>query len=385
MQYKTTSSTGLHLSADRPRIAFLGSRGIPAEYGGFETFIQEVSLRLVDKGFDITVFCHGNQSYKQPTYRGVRLVHIDTPPVKGLRSVCFDAMSILKSLARYDILYVVGYNVALLLPLARLFPGQLWVNMDGLGWKRSKWSPMAQRYLRSMESTAVRFASHIIADSQSIADHLTSTYAFARGKVQVIEYGAYPVYAPPSIDSLAGFNLQPQEYYIVVCRLEPENHVQEIIEGYCRAGSTRKLVVVGDHTTGTPYVRELLKAANENVTFIGTVFDQVKLTALRYYCHTYFHGHSVGGTNPSLLEAMACGNYVIAHDNVFNREVTQNQCVYFSDAEDMKACIFTLEQDGIPADVKQRLKQVVVEKYNWDGIAERYAKAFEKTLSARKC
>jgi glycosyltransferase involved in cell wall biosynthesis len=363
-----------------PRIAFLGSRGIPANYGGFETFIQELSVRLVVAGFNVTVFCHGTQSYKNPTYRGVRLIHINTPPLTGLRSVWFDVVSMVKALGRYDIIYVVGYNVAWLLPIARLFPGTLWVNMDGIAWRRTKWSRFARSYLRLMELIAAHSATRLIADAQAIADHLTTSYSIDPQKVQVIEYGAYPLDVPPSIAALERFGLTPQEYYLVVCRLEPENHVREIIDGYLASGTTWGLVIVGDHTTDTAYVHSLLAAGGDRMRFVGTIFDQGVLTALRFHCRAYIHGHSVGGTNPSLLEAMACGNYVIAHDNSFNREVMDNLCRYFRNADDVTMLLDEMEHWGIPLEVGAKLKDRVVEYYNWERIARVYAARFRESV-----
>ena len=141
-----------------PRIAILGSRGIPAQFGGFETFAEELSTRLVESGFDITIFCHGSQAYKEPLYKGVKLVHLDTPAIKGMRSVWFDTKSLLRALGHFDIIYWVGYNTAFLLPFVRFSKAQLWVNMDGLAWKRAKWSTSTQLYLRALEWLAAKVA-----------------------------------------------------------------------------------------------------------------------------------------------------------------------------------------------------------------------------------
>lgn len=363
------------------RIAILGSRGIPAEFGGFETFAEQLAVRLVERGDRVTVFCEKSQHFRGPHYKGVSLRYIYTPELSGLRSIWFDLVSILRTLRGYDVVYMLGYHAAFAFVLPYLLRTNFWVNMDGLEWRRSKWSKNAQRYLRAMEFLAARFARNLVADAQGIADYLASTYPTARDKTRVIEYGAFPVDTPPNADSLTRFNLEPQEYFLVVCRLEPENHVREIVEGFLASDSPRRLLIVGDHTTGTDYVRTLLATADKQVQFAGTVFDQRVLTALRYHCRTYVHGHSVGGTNPSLLEAMACGNYVIAHDNVFNREVTQNLCRYFSTSEDLAARLNEIEREGIPGDVCARLKAKVRCYYDWGMIVERYHSAFTAPLN----
>lgn len=254
------------------------------------------------------------------------------------------------------------------------------MNMDGIAWRRTKWSRFAKRYLRLMELIAAHSATRLIADAQAIADHLTTSYSIDPQKVQVIEYGAYPIDVPPSIAALQRFGLTPQEYYLVVCRLESENHVREIIEGYLASGTTWGLVIVGDHTTDTAYARSLLAAGGDRVRFVGTIFDQEVLTALRYHCRAYIHGHSVGGTNPSLLEAMACGNYVVAHDNAFNREVTQNRCAYFTKANDVTHVLQNLETKGIPTGVCEYLRALIEQKYNWEKITDQYIVEFRESL-----
>jgi glycosyltransferase involved in cell wall biosynthesis len=364
----------------RPRLAILGSRGIPAEFGGFETFAEQLAVRLVERGWDVTVFCEPSQTYREPEYKRVTLKYVCTPEITGVRSIWFDLMGMLRTLRGYDIVYMLGYHAAFAFFLPRLLGTNFWVNTDGLEWHRSKWSPRVQRYLKTMEGLAARFAPHLVADAQGIADHLAASYPAARGKTRVLEYGAYLIDTPPPTDTLTRFGLRPRDYYLVVCRLEPENHVLDIVVGYLASKSPHRLVIVGDRTTDTPYVRSLLAAGDGGVQFVGTIFDQEVLTALRYHCRAYFHGHSVGGTNPSLLEAMACGNYVVAHDNPFNREVTQDLCAYFADAAEMALRIRALERDGIPEAVPGRLRRLIDEKYNWDRIAERYAAAFGESL-----
>jgi len=356
----------------KPRIAILGSRGIPAQFGGFETVAEELTTRLVETGFDITVFCHGSQTYKEPLYKGVRLVHINTPSIKGMRTVWFDTMSLLRALlGHYDVIYWVGYNAAFLFPFVRLSGANLWVNMDGLGWKRAKWNRSARLYLRAMEWLAAKVATGLIADSDRIADYLESTYG-VRDKTKMIPYGAYLVESSPGSEILNDFSVKPDDYYLIVCRLEPENHVLEILQGFVSSNTTKKLIVVGDRNSGTAYVCRLLDAQDERIRFVGTIFDEATLTTLRYHCAAYLHGHSVGGTNPSLLEAMACGNFVIAHDNVFNREVTNEQAWFFRGATDIADLIGTLEREGTPEGASERSRDVVRQTYSWSRIAGLY-------------
>ena len=206
------------------RLAILGSRGIPAEFGGFETFAEQLAVRLVERGVDVTVFCEATQSYRASSYKGVKLKYLSTPRIAGLRSTWFDVVSIVKSLRGYDVVYMLGYNAAYAFFLPRLFRTKIWVNMDGLEWKRAKWSRGAKAFLRTMEFLAVKFASKIIADARGISDHLKRTYGVTE-QVKLIPYGALPVEEPPDPALLEEYGVDPDRYYLVVSRLEPENHV----------------------------------------------------------------------------------------------------------------------------------------------------------------
>jgi glycosyltransferase involved in cell wall biosynthesis len=223
-----------------------------------------------------------------------------------------------------------------------------------------------------MEMIATWTPSRIIADADAIRSHLESRYGRLLN-CSVIPYGAAVVTATPSEDLLAEWGLKAGEYFIVVCRLEPENHVLDILEGYATSSSRYSLVVLGDHKLDTPYVKRLRSVADPRVRLIGTVYDKARLIALRFHARGYFHGHSVGGTNPSLLEAMASGNAVIAHDNVFNREVAADAALYFSNAEDIPGILEILETDSgrlqrMRAVARHRIESI----YNWQVITDRY-------------
>lgn len=361
------------------KIAILGSQGIPAEFGGFETFAEQLATRLVQRDFSVTVFCEGGGKNSPASYQGITLKYVKTPRITALRSIWFDTVCIIKCLRKYDIVYMLGYSVAFAFILPVIFGDRLLVNMDGLEWKRAKWSDFAKKYLRVMEKLAFKCATIAVADAEGIAEHLRKTYGRPE-KIVMIPYGADIIDKPPDPALLEPYGLEEKGYYLVVCRLEPENHVLEIMEGFSSTAGKRKLVIVGDHQAGTSYTKMLTNRNDARIIFLGTVFDQDRLTALRYYCYAYLHGHSVGGTNPSLLEAMACGNFVIAHDNVFNREVTGNRAWYFSDSEDVQQLIEKLETEGPPQDAIEAFRNLMKNKYNWDVIAENYARLFQDTF-----
>jgi glycosyltransferase involved in cell wall biosynthesis len=193
----------------------------------------------------------------------------------------------------------------------------------------------------------------------------------------VIPYGA-PVIENAPVSVLSEYGLKPHDYYLVVCRMEPENHVLEILQGFTASSSSHRLIIIGNHLTDMAYVRKLKLISDNRIAFVSAVYDWKKLSTLRFYSCAYIHGHSVGGTNPSLLEALGCGNLVIAHDNVFNREVAGEIGVYFRTSDDITRCVEKVDvmgagdRDMLSAAAKKR----ILECYNWDIITDQYSKIF---------
>jgi len=243
--------------------------------------------------------------------------------------------------------------------------------MDGLEWKRAKWSKFAKTYLKTMERLAVFFSQKLIADAQGIAKHLDKSYQ-AGHKTIMIPYGAKLITESPDIKIIHRLGVEPHNYYLVVCRLEPENHVKEIIQGFITSNVPEALVIVGEDDDNN-YIIELKKINNERVLFTGPIYNKDKLTALRYYCKAYIHGHSVGGTNPSLLESMACNNDIIAHDNEFNREVTNDTAIFFKDPETLREIIARHSTNSF---FKQDHVIRVCNFYSWENITNQYVNSF---------
>lgn len=313
-----------------PRIAFLGSRGIPARYGGFETFVEEVAKRLVKHGVEVTVYCEGASGPSE--YEGVQLKYIAANAPGPLRTLWFDFRCLWQARRDHDVVYMLGYASALFCFLPRLFGSQVWINMDGIEWKRSKWGLLARTWLKCMEGCAFRTASRLIFDNGALRDVICERRTTPVDS-SVIEYGAPTLEALPDESLLESFGVQANEYYLVVCRFEPENHVLEIAEAHAAAKIERPLLIVANSDLGTPYVARCEALASDKIRFVGTVYDQNILLTLRTHCRAAIHGHSVGGTNPSLLEAMVCGKPIIAHDNVFNREVLTESGAYWDCGE----------------------------------------------------
>ncbi len=343
------------LPARRPRIAFLGSRGIPARYGGFETFVEELSVRLVERGFDVTVFCEGDPRGAPSTFRGVRLEHVRAWAPGPLRTLAFDGACLARSLRAFDVVYMLGYGSSALCALARLAGRDVWINMDGLEWRRSKWSGAARAWLWAMEKLAFPCASHLVFDNAALRERVAGG---RRKSASVIEYGA-PIYTrDDEAGALAHFGLQPGRYLLAVARLEPENHLVEIVRAHRESASERELALVTNVERGGDYARALADVAGARTRILGSVYDAQLLRPLRRHAHAYVHGQSVGGTNPSLLEAMGCANVVVAHDNPFNRETLAGAGLFWRDERELAQRLVECEtQERVE---RERLREAVL-------------------------
>ena len=362
-----------------PRIAILGTRGIPASYGGFETFAEELSTRLVENGVEVTVYCEDPGGSPATSYKGVDLRYIPSTPFGPLTSVLFDVRCLWDARRAFSVVYLLGYGAAQFCFIPRLFGRQVWLN--GIEWMRAKWGRLARIYLKAMEFFSTLFPSRVIADAEGIRQHLVARHR-RMPPCTVIPYGAPVIETAPEVGLLGEWDLRPWRYYLVVCRMEPENHVREIVEGFIASDSLYPLIIVGDHRADTDFARGLICLASDRIRFIGTVFEKPKLQSLRYHCSAYFHGHSVGGTNPSLLEAMGCGNVVLAHDNLFNREVLLEDGRFFENAEAISNLIQEIEvmsaQDR--KDLSDCVKLRIRTAYSWDLIADSYLRLLDEVL-----
>lgn len=368
-------ATGARTNPAALRIAILGARGIPASYGGFETFAEQLATRLVARGHEVTVYAETGESSVQDTfYQGVRVRHKRRPRWGAASVLAYDCACLWDACRGYDLVYMLGYGAAWACWWPRVFGVPVWINVDGLEWARSKWGRGARLYLRCMEWVTTKAATRLIADAEAIAQRFRQTYP--RGAPSsFIAYGAELVegrQVDPAVLSLWG--LQAHRYMLVVARPEPENHILEIIQGHVMHGGDWPLVIVGDVSGATAYQRQLQQHASERVRFIGGIYDGGQLASLRVHAACYLHGHSVGGTNPSLLEALACGNWVIAHDNPFNREVARDAADYFATPEQLARSLDLVvrESDALRPRRAQRARGIVAEHYTWDGITDAY-------------
>ena len=352
------------------RIAMIGTRGVPARYGGFETAVEEVGRRLADRGHSVVVYCR-NEGQVARDHLGMQLVNLPALRFKQTETLSHTAVSIAhQAVNPCDVAILFNAANAPLLPGLRLRRIPVAVHVDGIEWKRSKWSGAGRRYYQWAERLAVRWADRLIADARAIGDYYRARYG---ADPTFIPYGA-GIHQARAHDRLPPLGLEPGGYHLVVARMEPENNVHCIVEGYVRSAARLPLVIVGDAPHAVSYsatVRSL--AGSRDVRFVGSVWDQTLLDQLYANALLYLHGHSVGGTNPSLLRAMGAGAPVAAYDVVFNREVLDDTGMYFADSRELEALINDAEADRDAAAARGLAGQRrVAANYDWDRVTDQY-------------
>lgn len=352
------------------RIAMIGTRGAPARYGGFETAIEEIGSRLVTMGHDVVVYCRGED--RSTEYLGMRRVRLPALRHPVMETLSHTALSVGHMLThRSDVALVFNAANAPLLPLIRAARIPVAVHVDGLEWKRAKWGPLGRRYYLVGERLAVRWADELIADAAGIQDYYRDRYG---AQSRFLAYGS-PVVAEADPTRLGELDLKPGGYHLVVARLEPENHVDVIVRGYLRSNATLPLVVVGSVPYPSEHEKSVqdLAAHDRRVRMLGGVWDQSLLNSLYAGSASYLHGHSVGGTNPSLLRAMGAAAPVIAWDVTFNREVLAEAGRFFSTPDDLAALIEEVEA-GPDATLArgEAGRRRATERYRWDDVALGY-------------
>lgn len=356
----------------RQTLSILGIRGIPASHGGFETFAERLAIYLRDRGWVVTVYCQGSPTgqREESEWNGIRLIHIPVRFEGVPATIEFDVKSTADAIRRADKLLTLGYNTGFLSAWARLRGRTNFINMDGLEWKRAKYSFGAKSYLWLNERLAALSGNWLVADHPVIADHLATRVA--RKKIDVIPYGSDAIeWADPA--PLAALGLEPGKFISLIARPEPENSILEIVSAFSAKPRGVKLAVLGKYNRDHAYQAKVLDAAGPEVVFPGAIYDKPVVSAIRYHSLAYAHGHQVGGTNPSLVEALGAGNPVIAHDNPFNRWVAGDAGSYFSDTASCEACIDALlGDDNGRARMGTAARQRWTEHFTWDMVLDAY-------------
>ena len=315
------------------KLAIIGTRGIPNNYGGFEQFAEYLSDGLSNQGHDVFVYNSHNHPFQNKKWKKVNIIHCFDPEYKigTVGQFIYDLNCILDSRKRdFDVVLQLGYTSSSIWNFLFKKNIKIVTNMDGLEWKRTKYSSVTKLFLKYAEKLAVKYSDILVADSIGIKNYLNEKYCV---NSTFIPYGA-TVFKAPSIESLKQFNLEPYTYDMIIARVEPENNVKTIIDGFVDSNVTRKLVVVGNMNTRLGMeIKSYLK--DDRVIFLGFISSINVLNNLRYYSNLYFHGHTVGGTNPSLLEAMASNSLICANDNSFNKLILEKNAFYFNSSSDI--------------------------------------------------
>ncbi|HNP24261.1 MAG TPA: DUF1972 domain-containing protein [Panacibacter sp.] len=362
------------------KIAIVGTRGIPNNYGGFEQFAEYISVGLVQKGHDVTVYSPDFHNYGSETYLGVKIRKIYCPESKfgSFAHFIYDYLSLKDALKNnFDVIYEAGYGTSApsMFLLNKRSPVFI-TNMDGLEWMRSKWNFLTKALMRSMERIAVKRSKYLIADNIGIQEYYKTSF----GKDSFyLPYGAELVESfDPAV--LGEMGLTQNGFYVLIARLEPENNIETILDGFVASGSQLPFIVVGNHFTKYgAYLVDKYKHTGGLVRFAGSIYDKVKIDALRCFCQIYFHGHSVGGTNPSLLEAMAAKAFIISHDNSFNRTVLPEESVFFKNSADVAGYLKDVGTlDGMRRRIIEGNLAKIKASYQWNLVIDAYEKLFKQ-------
>lgn len=364
------------------KIRILGTRGIPAAHGGFETFAEHLALYLVSHGWEVTVYCQEDASGPtfEDSWHGVRRVRmpVNTPGAAG--TIVFDWKSTLHTLREEGLVLTLGYNTAVFCALYRLNGISNVINMDGIEWRRQKWGPLAKAWFWLNDWLGCWLGNHLIADHPEIQRHLETRVSAE--KISTIAYGS-TVVSTADASLLTNHGLEPDGYVVLIARAEQENSIIEIVRAWSREHRGIRLVVLGNYQSGHAYHDAVKAAASDEVLFLGAIYDNAMVQALRFFARFYLHGHQVGGTNPSLVESMGSGNAVLAHDNRFNRGVCGEGGLYFSSEDECAEKIGLLLGDGALVDhLKAASRARHRDRFTWDKVLQEYETLLEHWIDA---
>lgn len=358
------------------KIGILGTRGIPNYHGGFEQFAEFFSVYLANLGHHVFVYNSSHHPYKENVFNNVNLIHCKDPENKigTVGQFIYDYNCIIDSRKRnFDILLQLGYTSSSI--WSKLLPSKpvIITNMDGLEWKRSKYSKPTQLFLKFAEKLAVNSSDYLISDSIGIQNYLLKKYQI---KSKYIAYGA-KLFNSPNQEGLIKYDVEPYKYNILIARMEPENNIETILDGISITRNKLPFLVVGKNDVNNfgRYLTDKFK--DTNIRFLGGIYNLEDLNNLRFYSNLYFHGHSVGGTNPSLLEAMACKALIIAHKNEFNSSILKENAFYFSNSNEIKELTETIKKQNNKKIVEKNF-ETVKNEFNWDKINKEYLDFFNE-------
>jgi len=362
------------------KIAILGTRGIPNNYGGFEQCAEYLSIGLVEKGHQVTVYSPDFHPYKDEAYKGVQIIRKASPQSffgNSASNFIYDYLCFKDAVRKdFDIILELGLITSALSIIFCIHKNKMIVtNLDGLEWKRSKWNHIVQKITKTLEKYGIKYSDYLISDNVGIQEYIHDEYD---RNSEFIPYGAVDI-RTPNPTCLKEFGLVPNNYLLSIARLEPENNLEIMFDGYITSEIKTPYFVVGNHLTEYgDFLKD--KYRNTGIIFLGGIFNKLHLDNMRYYSRFYLHGHSVGGTNPALLEAMAANTFILAHDNQFNKSVINQNAHYFKSPIALAALLKDKEI------VKNKIKFAknnltrIDEVYRWSIIVNQYESYFKRIL-----
>ncbi|GGG39029.1 rhamnosyltransferase [Croceivirga lutea] len=363
------------------KLAILGTRGIPNFHGGFEQFAEYFSVHMAKCGHQVYVYNSHSHPYQEKVFEGVHIIHQKDPEesIGTFGQFLYDFNCIKDARSQgFDVILQLGYTSSSI--WGKFLPKQsvIVTNMDGLEWKRSKYSKPVQKFLKVAEKLAVNSSDFLVSDSIGIQDYIKEKYGWDS---KYIAYGAN-LFNNPDKNVLREYDLREYEYNMLIARLEPENNIEVILDGVASSENGKPFIVIGKHETKFgEFLKQKFKKV-DRIKFLGGIYNQNHLDNLRYYSNLYFHGHSVGGTNPSLLEAMASNAFIIANDNVFNKSILGEDALYFKDANDVSNVLELSKKEYLVFTNANRDK--VASLYSWNHINKEYEHYLSKCLEESK-
>lgn len=359
----------------KTRVAIIGTNGLPGKYGGWDQLVNHITINLKDRFSFIVYTSYFNAEEGLTEYNGAKL-KIIWLKANGIQSIIYDMISLLHAAIKCNVLLVLGTSGCVFLPLIKLFNKKIILNPDGLEWKRGKWNKPAKWFLKLSEKIGIRYADIVIADNKRIQEYIKETY---KRESELIEYGGdHASHVPMSAVTKRKYSLETNNYAFKVCRIEPENNIHLILEAF--KGSNITLVIVGNWNY-SKYGMDLRSKYGfyRNLRLLDPIYEQESLDELRSNCCLYIHGHSVGGTNPSLVEAMSIGLCAVVFNVEYNIETTENCALYFNSASDLTKILNDYDNNKINiSSYKEKMSEIAKRRYTWDLITEKYARVFLK-------
>ena len=360
------------------RIAMIGTRGIPARYGGFETCVHEISTRLVERGHEVLVYCRtSNDPDRTKEYKGVQLIYAPSLKLKATDTFSHTFFSMIDVLRRkVDVIYVLNAANSPLCLFPRIFGKRIAINVDGLEWRRKKWGFIGRSYYQLAEKVATWFCQQIISDSQEIKRYYLDRY---KTDSTFIAYGA-DIVEGSNPDIPRKYGLEPGKYFFVGSRLEPENNADTTVAAFERLKADGyTLAIAGGANYKSDYIKQLEGTQDPRIKFLGPVYEDGHMQELHCFAYSYVHGNEVGGTNPALLKAMGYGNCVLALNVPFNAEVVQDSALlYDKDPEHLSSMMKqVLDDPKFAQRLRDKAQLRIKEAYTWEHITDEYERFFK--------